>query len=56
MMVTIQKSVSACCPLHKTATSHQNSTFLDEVYLLLHLMFKWSMVHQEQDLENSSVV
>ena len=60
-MVTIWKSVSVCwlilgdaeAPLHKTATSPQNSTVLDEDCLLLYLMFKWSVVHQQQDLENS---
>ena len=63
-MVTIQKSVSVCwlslgdaeIPLHKTATSHQDSTFLDEGYLMLHLMFKWSVVHQQEGLKNSSLV
>ena len=47
-MVTTQKSVSVCwlilgdaeIPLHQTATSHQNSTFVDEDYLLLHFTFK----------------
>ena len=64
MMVTTQESVSVCwlilgdaeIPLHQTATSHQNSTFVDEDYLLLHFTFKWSVVHQQQDLEHSSSV